>query len=707
MKDREWGGVSAPIGALAGLSWTLALSSGCEGEHRPYELNSGGAAAMTNPAPTASGGAAGAGPEQAVSATPDVGPESTNINQLQPAPEMNAGSAAAECADGSTESCGPEQQQGICKLGTRTCTNGAWGLCIGAVLPAPRDCTSAEDNDCDGQPDNRQDDVCRCAADGKQACDEHPGLDGKGPCHAGEQACILGAGNSSSDWGPCTGAVGPSAADSCSVAGDDSTCDGTPNGGCPCVEGQMIACGPQTDNGICQRGTSTCQSGAFTPCQGAVFPARRDCSSAQDNDCDGIADNTIDATCQCIPGQGNGPCSADPSRSRCTAQGSCAPCQGDGDCSLVSGGRNLCRAGVCTAPRCGDGVVQPERGEECDDGGTAPGDGCTPDCRVAHAPTGASAFGGTHVCLLRANGSLTCWGTNNAGQLGTGRTDAGIVGATAVSGVLDAAQVAVGPSVTCAVRRNGRVACWGLGFTAIPTDIPNLTDVSEVAIASTQICMRRGTRVSCGTHDPGELYSTFVDVGLDSVTQVSAGNGQVCAVRSDGSLRCWGSNNAGQLGVGQPSNPVTTPTPSLATNVAEVSAGGETTCVRHANGSSECFGAGPLGSRTAPPFSATPVQVVNLPAPLRFASLTNNRCALLSDQSVRCWGSSPLGDADGLPIAIALPGRAVEIGAGSEVACAVLEDLSVYCWGTGLSILGLATSPAGAQVPVQLQVPAR
>jgi hypothetical protein len=168
-------------------------------------------------------------------------------------------------------------------------------------------------------------------------------------------------------------------------------------------------------------------------------------------------------------------------------------------------------------------------------------------------------------------------------------------------------------------------------------------------------------------------------MGIESVTQISAGNGQVCAVGSDGTLRCWGSNNAGQLGIGEPSNPVDLPQLTLATGVVEVAAGGETTCARLENGGTQCFGSGPLGSRAAPSFSATPQEVVNLPSPIRIVASASNRCALLSDQSVRCWGTSPFGDADGAPIPIALPGRAVEIGAGSEVMCAVLEDLSVHC----------------------------
>jgi cysteine-rich repeat protein len=384
---------------------------------------------------------------------------------------------------------------------------------------------------------------------------------------------------------------------------------------------------------------------------GAVLAAARDCASSEDNDCDGQPDDTLDD--------------------------------------------------VCTGPRCGDGSVQAARGEECDDGGTLAGDGCTPDCHVAHAPVGASAFGGAHACMLQPSGEIFCWGLNSSGQLGNAQTDNALLGPTRVLLTENATFVAVGPSNACAVHGDGLLACWGLFFQPRPTDIAGLSEVTMVALASNQVCaLHRGGTVSCA---PSE--GAFADMGLTNVTQISAGNGQLCARQSDGALRCWGSNNAGQLGTGEFTNPSPTPLLSIPTNVAEVSAGGETTCVRLADGATQCFGAGPLGNRTAPTSTATPESVVNLPNPLKIVAASNNRCALLPDQSVSCWGVEPLGDADGLPVTIDLPGRAVEIGAGSDIACAVLEDLSVHCWGPNLSILGLELDPAGAQVPVALPLP--
>ena len=285
------------------------------------------------------------------------------------------------CVNGDTQACGPAAV-GICKPGTATCASGAWGACVGAVNKAARDCTSTADNDCDGLPDNTIDVVCKCGSATTQACSAHPGNDGYGPCTAGKQSCVIAADKASSTWGACSGAVGPAAvdtcvkgnddncngtanegcacvstdaprscaaagalgncakgtqtcstagqwgacsiqpasADSCSVKGDDATCNGKANEGCPCVTGDTQSCGPAAV-GICKPGTATCTNGVWGACVGAVNKGTRDCTSAADNDCDGSPDNTIDLVCTCTSGKtqacgahpgkdGNGPCKA-------------------------------------------------------------------------------------------------------------------------------------------------------------------------------------------------------------------------------------------------------------------------------------------------------------------------------------------------------------------------------------------------------------
>ena len=48
----------------------------------------------------------------------------------------------------------------------------------------------------------------------------------------------------------------------------------------------------------------------------------------------------------------------------------------------LGGGPSACAPGCMElGGRCGDGVVQTDLGEQCDDGNTTAGDGCDGDCR--------------------------------------------------------------------------------------------------------------------------------------------------------------------------------------------------------------------------------------------------------------------------------------------------------------------------------------
>lgn len=243
------------------------------------------------------------------------------------------------CIEGETRPCGPDTESGICQRGTQTCVNGTYGQCVGAVFPASRNCSSNQDNDCDGRPDNAVDNVCTCTIGSAQACGTHPGRDGNGQCVAGSQRCEGRGNNTTSSFGTCTGSVGPAPQDTC-ASGNDGNCNGVLNEGCACVNGQTRSCGPDTDVGPCQRGTQTCANGSFGSCQGAVFPGPRNCASAQDNDCDGRPDNTIDNVCECSPGSRR----CEPSSGRPQICGSTGRWTDNGP---MCGAGSACSGGVC------------------------------------------------------------------------------------------------------------------------------------------------------------------------------------------------------------------------------------------------------------------------------------------------------------------------------------------------------------------------
>lgn len=162
--------------------------------------------------------------------------------------------SGCECTDGDEQSCGPSEAVGRCMPGVSVCVDGTYQPCAGAVEAGPRDCSSSEDNDCDGTADNTTDGVCRCEPGTTRPCDEHPGLDGNGPCEAGSQTCVAVADGSSSDWTECTGSVGPELRDACDGT-DDSDCNGVPNEGCSCTSDADC-----DDDASCTQ--DTCEDGA-------------------------------------------------------------------------------------------------------------------------------------------------------------------------------------------------------------------------------------------------------------------------------------------------------------------------------------------------------------------------------------------------------------------------------------------------------------
>jgi|GEM_PF-2307992 len=306
-----------------------------------------------------------------------------------------------DCTNGMTQPCGHEAK-GICKKGTSTCTDSKWRACQGNIDPGLRNCSSADDNDCDGLPDNTIDAACACMVGASRACEEHTGKDGKGICRAGIQTCKISPDKSTSFWDACSGSVGPASKDSCDIVGSDDNCDGTGNGGCACVNGAKQACG-HAAAGICKPGVQTCASQQWGSCVGNVEPTTRDCSSANDNDCDGKADNTIDGVCQCASGASQY-CNTHPGKD---GVGSCKA--GSQTCTLATN-KAFSSWGTCS------GFVGPAAADTCASGNDAncngtPNEGCT----CINGATKTCDCGGSVTC---ANGSWPACPTTGTTGLG-------------------------------------------------------------------------------------------------------------------------------------------------------------------------------------------------------------------------------------------------------------------------------------------------
>ena len=216
----------------------------------------------------------------------------------------------AICEPGATEPCysGPAGTafMGLCVAGTRTCNaeGSAFDACTGEVTPVAETCTTAGDDDCDGEV-NEEGDGCTCVPGTVVDCYGGPlTTEGVGPCKGGQQTCH----DDGLGFGPCVGEVTP-LAETCATPEDDD-CDGQVNeegADCVCLPSSTAPCytGPAGTQGVgpCVAGTKTCNAAGtgFGACVGEVTPAPETCNTAADDDCDGQV-NEEGLGCLCVPG---------------------------------------------------------------------------------------------------------------------------------------------------------------------------------------------------------------------------------------------------------------------------------------------------------------------------------------------------------------------------------------------------------------------
>jgi alpha-tubulin suppressor-like RCC1 family protein len=137
-------------------------------------------------------------------------------------------------------------------------------------------------------------------------------------------------------------------------------------------------------------------------------------------------------------------------------------------------------------------------------------------------------------CAIKTDGTLWSWGSNYYGQLGNGQggdgTSAHNINAPApVNNETDWLMVAAGGSHAAAIKMDGTLWSWG------SNDRGQLGDGT------------RGDAVNPHGHDA----NTPRRVGTDADWAFVASKGDfTLAIRNNGTLWAWGSNNAGQLGIG-------------------------------------------------------------------------------------------------------------------------------------------------------------
>jgi hypothetical protein len=236
----------------------------------------------------------------------------------------------------------------------------------------------------------------------------------------------------------------------------------------------------------------------------------------------------------------------------------------------------------------------------------------------------------------------------------------------------------------CALTNIGGVVCWGKN------------DNGEVG---------NGTR--------GDRYRPVAVVGLDhGVKQVSAGGAHTCALMVSGTVKCWGKNFSGQLGIGTNKDSYTPVSVVGLSGVRQITTGDFHSCALLSSGTVKCWGGnenGELGdgdsgrknNRNRPVNSVSlgsgvaAVDASLIGNPVAQASEDDYTCVVTTAATARCLGGSgsvqPVVEIDATTVCVLTRAGAVECdgnavpGLESGVkqinqGCAVTTAGAVRCW---------------------------
>lgn len=259
-------------------------------------------------------------------------------------------------------------------------------------------------------------------------------------------------------------------------------------------------------------------------------------------------------------------------------------------------------------------------------------------------------------------------------------------------------RVSAGYDHSCAVR-DGALKCWG---------------------GNTNGILGLGDTLGRGA-GPGQMGAALpaVDLGPGrSVAFVAASNNHTCALLDDLTVKCWGANTSGLLGLGDArprgglpgemggALPAVNAAPGR--TLSALAAGNDHTCVLFQDGNVKCWGLnidGRLGLGDVAPRGGSPAEMgTGLPVvdlggrtAISLAVGNNHTCVVLDDARVKCWGGNEdgqlgLGDTNrrgaspgqmGAALSpVDLGGRpAARVAVGNKFSCAILVDGGVVCWG--------------------------
>ena len=353
---------------------------------------------------------------------------------------------------------------------------------------------------------------------------------------------------------------------------------------------------------------------------------------------------------------------------------------------------------------------------------------------VVSRPFAELSLGWQHSCILhKSSGEARCWGLGGPqlGQesgedIGDEPHEMRALPAIDLGKNRTAVQISAGYVHTAVLLDDGTVKLVGLNLPAV--DLGGHTALQVAAGDGWITCaLLDDYSIKCGTYNlidrPMAMGAgrTARQISFRPTTTTATKFSSMCALLDDNTIKCWqicDEQRAVTCWQDMPEGDDLPPVDLGEGHVKEVHGGTHylESCALMHDGSAVCW-----------PRASSVGSQVDLGG--RRVRQFSSGCVLLDDFTVKCWGpgdAARLGQGDtasiGLqqladlpPIDLGLGRTARHIASSDEHACAVLDDDSVKCWGRGLSgrlgrgdveTIGDAANEMGDDLlPVELSVP--
>lgn len=533
-----------------------------------------------------------------------------------------------------------------------------------------------------------------------------------------------------------------------------------------------------------------------TVCDGICMACAGVKTGASDGSCKPIAigtDPDVECAGQACNGAGacsypNGtPCDSGPldcSSGHCV-EGICCENACTGRCMACTAAKTgLAADGLCGSIPAGTDPDDECVGSVCDVSNTCASISCNigSDCPTGQCSNGTCsgiwqlAANGAESCALFLDGRVKCWGENSLGQLGLGDTNnrgdmPGEMGANLPFVDLGtgrfAKKIAIGFGEVCALLNGGAIVCLGLngsglGDNLVPVNLGTGVTAIDVARGYRHACaVLNDGRVKCwGTNNHGQLglgnttphdgapnsmgdFLPAVELGSGRTAKaITVGYDVSCAILDNGSVKCWGFNDSGQLGLGHTESRGNGPNEmgdflpavDLGTGktALEISMNHDHVCARLNDGTVKCWGKNTMGQLglgntigrgVVPGQMGDKLPIVDLGTGKTATQIHTGEyhsCALLDDATIKCWGGNSsgllgqghntyLGDNPGEmgnnlpPVNLGLGKTVLRFWTGKHHTCVLLNDGGVKCWGwNNDGQLGLGDTMSRGNLPTDM-----